>query len=286
MLPPLGSGSRPRRRAWLPVLAMAGTVTACGGDSSGGSPTAPSTSTTAVTVTVRSPLRMGETAQASGTSALSNGQSENVTSGWQTDNAGVATVTGAGLVTGVANGRATIYVVTGGRQGQQVIRVVPDYQGQWRGTLRVTSCTQTGIWADIGLCDDFPVNATEGFDLTLMQTGESMNARMFFGDAGAQTVAAPVNAEGATAFSGTASVSEEGITVSVETAWQLNSPRIGELAGTVSDRIRAAGYSGEGRVTYAIASATRTSTTAGVDSRRDGSRGWRATLQRLDRIRH
>ena len=51
-----------------------------------------------------------------------------MTSGWLSDAAAVATVTNAGLVTGVANGRATIYVITGG-QGQQAVRVVPDYQG-------------------------------------------------------------------------------------------------------------------------------------------------------------
>ena len=70
-------------------------------------------------------LRMGQTAQASGTEMRASGQSQSVTSGWLSDAPAVATVTGAGLVTGVANGRATIYAVAGGRQGQQVIRVCP-----------------------------------------------------------------------------------------------------------------------------------------------------------------
>ncbi len=82
-------------------------------------------------MTVASPLRMGQTAQASGTEMRANAQSQSITSGWLSDAPAVATVTGAGLVGGVANGRATIYVVAGGRQGQQVIRVVPDYQGRW-----------------------------------------------------------------------------------------------------------------------------------------------------------
>lgn len=39
------------------------------------------------------------------------GQSQALTTGWLSDAPAVATVTDAGLVTGVANGRATIYVI-------------------------------------------------------------------------------------------------------------------------------------------------------------------------------
>jgi serine/threonine protein kinase len=65
----------------------------------------------------------------------SNGQTQAITSGWLSDAPNVATVTTGGLVTGVANGRASIYVIARGRQGQQVVRVVPDYQGRWAGGL-------------------------------------------------------------------------------------------------------------------------------------------------------
>jgi hypothetical protein len=105
--------------------------------------------TSSVAVTVNNPLRVGETAQAAGTITLSNGQTQPVTTGWRSDAPAVATASDAGLVTAIGNGRATVFVVTGGRQGQQVVRVVPDYQGQWVGLLRVTSCTQTGTWAAV-----------------------------------------------------------------------------------------------------------------------------------------
>ena len=166
---------------WSLAIALAGSLVGCGDDSSSSSPSAPSsTSSTAssVNVTLTSPIRMGQTAQASAVAALSNGQSQNVTSGWRSDNVGVATVTDAGLATGVANGQATIYVITGGRQGQRVIRVVPDYHGAWEGSLRVTSCTQTGIFSEFGACSDFPMSSGVGFDLSLLQTGEAMNARL------------------------------------------------------------------------------------------------------------
>jgi hypothetical protein len=223
---------------------------------------------------------MGQTAQASATVALSNGQSQNVTTGWRSDAVGVATVTDGGLVTGVANGQATISVTASGRQGQQMIRVLPDYHGEWEGTLRVTGCTQTGIFAEIRLCDDAPaVNSTEGFDLGLTQTGDSMNALLYLGGSG-QTVPAPIAADGSTAFTGRTSFTEEGVTVTFDSSWQINSPRVGALTGTVTDVFRVNGFSGEGRLTYDVQSATRTATSV----RSTGGRGRRGiALQGLGR---
>lgn len=62
-------------------------VTACGGDEA---PTAPTTTTTGVSVTVPGPVRMGQTAQATGSETLSNGQTRPVTTGWQSDAPAVA----------------------------------------------------------------------------------------------------------------------------------------------------------------------------------------------------
>lgn len=88
-------------------------VTGCGGDSSS-PPAAPSPTTASINVTADTPIRMGATAQGTGTAVLSNGQNPPIPSGWQPDAPPVASVTLAGLVTGVANGSATIVVVSGG----------------------------------------------------------------------------------------------------------------------------------------------------------------------------
>ena len=204
---------------------------------------------------------MGQTAQASATAALSNGTSQPVTTGWTSDATGVATVTDGGLVAGVANGQATISVTAGGRPGQQVIRVVPDYHGEWEGTIRVTSCAQTGVFTDLGLCSDVPANSTDGFDLSLTQTGDSMSAKVFLGG-NSQTVPAPIAADGSSAFTGRASYTEDGITATFDSSWQISSPRVGALTGTITDVFRVIGYPGEGRLTYEIQSAARSSTSA------------------------
>jgi hypothetical protein len=241
------------------VLGLA-TVAACG-DSDSGSPTSSSSTTTDVAVTVSSPLRMGQTAQASGTETRAGGQTQSITSGWLSDAPAVATVTGAGLVTGVANGRATISVVAGGRQGQQVIRVVPDYQGRWGGVLRVTSCTESGIFAQIDFCDEFPAGYTGAYTLALAQSGELMTATASYGGPAFPGVAAPVREDGTSAFTSQLSVTESGVTLTLDAAFTINSARVGELTGTVSEIWRVPNVSGEGRLVQDIVATTRTSTT-------------------------
>ena len=246
----------------LLFVGFAAGLAACGGKSD--SPIAPSATTSSISVTVNSPVRMGQTTQVSGTSMLSNGQSQPITSGWQSDATSVATVTDAGLVAGISNGRATIYVVSGGRQGQQVIRVVPDYQGSWSGGLRVTACTQTGIFIQAGFCNEFPVNSTDSdYSLSLAQSGELMTARASFGSPlDFPSIAAPIQADGTSSFAPTVVVTDSGLTLTVDATFAINSPRVGELAGTVSHIWRVPNVSGEARVVNDITGTTRTSTTA------------------------
>lgn len=241
---------------------------ACGDGKSPSGPsstTAPSPTTTAVTVTVSNPVRMGQTAQATGSQTLSDGQTRAITSGWLSDAPGVATVTNAGLVTGIGNGRATIYVVAGGRQGQQVVRVVPDYQGRWSGGLRVTSCTQTGVFANSGVCAESPAGTTYRYTLGLTQTGEQMTAAVDYGAPWLfPSTNAPIREDGTSAFSPSMSATdpEVGITLSLEAAFTINSTRAGELTGTVNEVWRVPNIPGEVRLTQDIVSTTRSSTAA------------------------
>ena len=257
---------------------------ACGdGNSPSGSSstTAPSPTTTSVTVTVSSPVRMGQTAQATGSETLSDGQTRAITSGWLSDAATVATVTNGGLVTGIANGRATIYVVAGGRQGQEVVRVVPDYQGRWSGGLRVTSCTQTGVVATLGFCDDNQVGMTYRYALSLSQSGQQMSAMVDYGAPWLfPSIAAPIREDGTSAFTPSMSATDSGVTVSIETAFSINSTRVGDLTGTVNEVWRIPNVPGEGRVTQDIVATTR-SGTGTLSSLSDGSARRLRSLRRL-----
>ena len=246
-------------------------ATACDSESSGSLPTSASPTTSAIAVTVNSTIKVDETAQATASASLSNGQSQAITTGWQSDAPNVATVTPAGLVTGVANGRATIYVIAGGRQGQQVVRVVPSYEGQWAGGLRVTSCTQTGTWAQAGFCDEFRVGTVDGFTLGVSQTGESLTARTAYGPSIIfPPVTSTLDADGAAAFTATfRDPAPPGL--SIAAAWRMTSAARGSLSGTVTETWTVPGIPGEGRLVQDIVSAGRAGT-SGTSRSEDKSR--------------
>ena len=266
----------------LGIILPMTTLAACGDDS--GSPAAPSSTTSAVSITVASPLRMGQTTQATGSETRSNGQTQPVTTGWQSDAPGVASVTTGGLVTGVANGRATIYVVASGRQGQQVVRVVPDYQGRWIGGLRITSCAEAGVFAEFDFCDDFPVGQVTGHSLDLSQAGEQLTATASYGpELTFAPASASIREDGSAAFSTSTSITDSGVTLTLAPSFAINSPRVSELTGTVSDVWRFPNVPGEGRLTFEI---TRTTRTGSATSSRSEN-GMRRSIKKLSaRERH
>ena len=233
-----------------------------GGDSTPVSPTPPASPTaSSVSVTVTSPIRVGETAQATATATLSNGQSSAVTTGWQSDNASVATVSASGVVTGVANGQAGIVVSSGGVQGRQTIRVVPDYQGSWQGAIVQTRCAEPNEWRLIDFCALNPANSRYAYTLAIQQNGTSLTVTPdYFSDADLPAAPASVRDDGSTVVSST--FRDADTNLSVETVWTINSPSRGQLTGTVAEIWRIPGIASEGRVEYDIASGTRISTTA------------------------
>jgi hypothetical protein len=200
---------------------------------------------------------MGQTTQATGTAVMSNGQSQALTSGWLSDATSIASVTSSGTVTGIANGRATIYIVSGGRQGQQLIRVTPDYHGGWDGGMRVTSCKESGAWAEAKSCEG-EVGKIYGFSLSLDQTGESMNARASFGDDFEfPAVSAPIAADGTSSFKTNAQLTQDNVMLTIEFAADISSTHVGELSGTIRELWRAPNVPGELRYVEEIVQANR-----------------------------
>lgn len=256
-------------------------LSACGG---GGSSSAPSATTTSIAVAVPTPIRMGQTGQATGTATMSNGQSQALTAGWLSDAPGVATVTTAGLVSALANGRASIYIVSGGKQGQQALRVVPDYHGAWRGGLRVTSCTASGAWADADACDEVAVNSVSDYSVSLDQSGESMTAGASYGDgADFPPATAAIGSDGTSSFTTTATFQAEDITATIEATFAINSLHVGELTGTVTEVWRLPNIPGELHVGQNIVETSRTGTTPLGEQAAGVSPTKRGMLRRLRR---
>ncbi len=116
-------------RVALSACAVVLLAAACGSDSSTPTPTAPtppSVTVTALTVNGSSPLTtQGATTQFTAIATLSNGTSEDrtATATWISDNPGVATVSGQGLVAAVANGATSITASVGEVRGSRSIAV-------------------------------------------------------------------------------------------------------------------------------------------------------------------
>jgi hypothetical protein len=234
-----------------------GALAACGGSPSspgggsggtGGGGGAPTVSSVAVTLT--SPLRVGQTTQAAATATLSNGTTETVTSGWQSDAAGVATVSAAGLVTAVANGTAAISISSGGRQGQQAVRVVPDYDGSWSGTYLVTACSETGVFATERFCAG-TLNSSPPVRFALTQSGTTVSASFLLGQLAFPAAAATIGADGGLPVESTLNEN-----VRIVATWTLASGATG-LTGTVRQRWTAASQAGEGVLDGRIVTVTR-----------------------------
>ncbi len=130
--------SSTRTLALLAALSATLLLAACGGDSGGGTP--PPTQTPTITrVEVSAPsatVLTQQTVQLSAIARLSDGSSNaspNTT--WSTSSAAVATVSAAGLVTGVSAGTATISASVGA-----VI-----------GTIAITVTSSAGVLATVGV---------------------------------------------------------------------------------------------------------------------------------------
>ena len=173
-----------RNYAWLVCLAL---FTACGDD---GPPTAPGP--TGINVTGSDLVLVGnsETFVAAGnTGGLTAPR-------WGSDAPTVATVdAGTGLVTAVGRGLATIFVDANGLRGTRLIRVVPNFGGDWSGSYTMIECQST---ADPTFCSWNPPGATNPLSMSFTQSRDIVLGSFQF--EGQHNVSGTVSPEGILSF--------------------------------------------------------------------------------------
>lgn len=249
----------------IAVLTWAAAAAACGGSKS---PAAPSTPTPIVqSITVTSPssmLRIGATETFTATAAMSNGASQPVAGGqWGSDNPAVARAEAAtGRVTGVGSGTATIYVDYQGRRGTKLIRVVPDFQGTWSGSYFIDGCQQSGDFAAIRFCSDFPAGRVLPTNLVLTQTDDRVEGRLFLGTLSADG-RGPIDPGGTLTLTGT--IASSGFTI--DTIWLLRSETAGRATGRFDMVWRYSAAVGDGRIQATIRDLNRTSASTALSLR-------------------
>jgi hypothetical protein len=128
---------------------------------------------------------------------------------------------------------------------------VPNYAGNWSGSYRITSCTESGEIAAAQVCS--LATGTQPFTMALAQSGTSAGSTLT-GSFTLETipfsiVPATIAQSGAVTFTGTST--DSGITVKV--TWSLTSP----LVGAINQIWTASGVSGQVAIGGSISNAVK-----------------------------
>jgi hypothetical protein len=173
---------------------------------------------------------------------------------WGDDAPQVGTISSSGVLTGVGNGKVTIWCDAAGVRGRKLIQVLASYAGWWIGSYRVTGCTETGdlqgLW-----CDGFSVDRVLPLSGSFTQTGTSASGAFALG----QITAAPV----------TASIGEDGTlhlaethdgtgVIAIRSQWELHQAQDGKITGHVTIIVTATGLVGTATVEGDIFNTNRT----------------------------
>jgi hypothetical protein len=251
------------KRAFIVSVVGAVLVAACGG-SGGGGATAPSPTATAITISTpnnASMFSIGQTVTFSASAAMSNGSTQAVTGTWGADAPGVATASGNGDIRFVGSGDVTVYVDYAGMRGTKRVRGLPNYQGTWVGSYAITGCEQSGAFAAIAFCGEFPNNVVLPLSFVFTQTNDSVSGTASLGTLRSNQASGPVGLDGTLALPATY---QDGTFMLTE-SWMIQSREAGKITGRVSVIWRASGYSGEGRISGDLFNVNRTSSmTTGV----------------------
>ena len=215
------------------VCALVAVVSAaaCGGSSNGGGSalTPQLTTITGVTFSAITP-GVGSSVTEAAVVNLSTGNTAPITSGYSSDTPSVATMTSAGVATGVAIGDVTFSVEFQGFKASKKVRVLPGYQGTFYGNYTLDSCVDTESFTTQGFCAQFTpgvvltiaVSHSQSADLTSV-VGQFLLGSLL-GDSTGTVAPNGVMTYSGVHTSGTARVDLQKATIT--------SPSVGNLAGT------------------------------------------------------
>jgi hypothetical protein len=214
---------------------------ACGGSRNASQP---SPVLTGVTITAPSTgaLFLGETYTFSMSARLSDGTIVTTGGTWGSDAPSVATVnssSGAAQIVGL--GEATIYVDYQGQRGTHRIRSTVGYDGTLSAISRVTSCVDTGDWAAVDACEEFPNGFEADFTGTFTQSDRTVTAVMSLGgEYQADPAIGQVSDSGELRFE---TVHKDG-DMTVTVGWTLRPSGVDQVSGSHALRFEFVGVAG------------------------------------------
>lgn len=227
------------------TLVVAGVV-ACGGSS----PSTPAPVVTAPTLTTsNTSIYIGQSVQFSATGGG--------TMRWGGDNSAVAQVDQTtGRVTGVGNGRVTIWAENEGGRTTRLLRGMPSFAGSWQGSYAIIGCQSTGDMAAIRFCSNFFQGQVLNMNLQMSQTEDRVSGEFALGGNAGTLNPSTVAENGVLPLTGTYSSSSG--TIRIDNA-RLDSFSAGTISGTFDQTWSVSGASGFGILSCDIRNVTRTS---------------------------
>ena len=181
------------------------------------------------------------------TATFSNGSSSVVQSTWSSDAPAVATIdAGSGRAAGVSAGQATIVARYSNLQATRLLRVVPDYQGQWTGDWAVTACTSDGDWLRMTICVSvYPIGSLWALTLVANQTRDAVSGTVDFGDNAPGPVTGAIALDGHLTVGATYTVVLDGVPVEITVSnWDTLSTDNQRMTGHFRLTLRMAGIQG------------------------------------------
>jgi hypothetical protein len=243
----------------LIVVAVAAVVFACGG--SGGGPSTPSVQSPTISSS-NTMIYIGQTVQFTATGSG--------TIRWGGDAPGVATVdVPTGRISGVGNGRVTIWAENEGGRTTRGLRGLPSYGGSWSGTYAVTGCQSTNDLSLIGFCGNFSSGQVANLGLNIIQTDDRVTGgSLAFGTLTGSLNSGSVSENGQLPLTGTTSASSG--TITLQNA-RFDSPTAGTITGSFDESWSITGASGFGILSCTVRNLTRTSGGPSLSFQRPGA---------------
>ena len=131
---------------------------------------------------------------------------------------------------------------------------IPSYAGTWIGTYLVSSCTNSGVFADAAICSQL-MSVTAPVAFTLAQADRTVTGTFSLGSLISSQSTSTIAGDGSLTI--VAPVQES--LISIATTWTLQQAVPGTLTGQTQQVWTAPGQTGVATVQGSIVSVTRTS---------------------------
>jgi hypothetical protein len=243
------------------VAVLVVSLFACGAligcESSASLPTAPAAispgpTVTGLVLTAPDSLFLGATTQLGASVLMSSGSPQLATCTWNLDAPQIAAIDASGVMTGLGAGQVTIWCDASGRRASKLVRVLPNYTGNWMGTYIVTGCADSGVFTDANFCGKVS-GAVAPYTLILTQTRDEVTGRFLLGSIQFEQTSATVSMDGHIVL---ASHNISG-GITSDTVWSVNQLTTGRLTGTLHDQWQMPGALGSGDVDGAVATSSK-----------------------------